>query len=86
MACLWVTVSCLDCTGLGPVYLQISPGSKLQVDELVSPGRCCERVEHSFRKLWVVLTEAHGPDEVQKVGLEGSFVCKEVLQGGEQDS
>lgn len=28
VGCLWVTVSCLDCAGLGPVYLQISPGSK----------------------------------------------------------
>ena len=86
MACLWVTVSCLDCARVGPVYLQISPGSKPQADELVRPGRCCERVEHSFRKLWVVLTEARGPDEVQRVGLEGSFICEEVLQGAEQDS
>lgn len=86
MACLWVTVSCLDCAGMGPVYLQISSGSKPQVDELVKAGRCCKRVEHSFRKLCVVLTEAHGPNEVQRVGLEENFVCKEVLQGGEQDS
>lgn len=54
-------MNCLDCAGVGPVYLQISPGSKPQVDELVKPGRCCKRVEHSFRKLCVVLTEARVP-------------------------
>lgn len=37
---LWVTVSCLDCAGVGPIYLQISSGSKPQADEPVLPGRC----------------------------------------------
>lgn len=79
-------MSCLGCAGVGPIHLQISPGSKPQVDELALPGRCWERAEPSFRKLCVVLTEARGPDEVQQRGSGKKLHLPGTITRGEHDT